>query len=459
MEPLAHPRRCACHAVPPRLLHTALTPAPPSRCRHRRGGGHALQGGAGPGGGLCFPSHDGRSFHSEQHQLCGEAPLVGRWRVAASWLLASSQACLGLPLAVHAGLGPPAGTAPARPEGPTSPFCMPPRVRTCAHAQMHQLRPYNQAVLDATQAAARGITIAVFLSIGIANYAVFGTKLQASLGGCAQCEPLCSGGAAGGTGEEWTALHQFRSPSPCACHAPPRPHQRHLKCANPRSSPAMCAARRAPQLLGARPAPPAAGPRRAGAGGRRQAALPGEWPAHAARLPVPLPGGPGGGGGVGRRWRYRAGRGFGARGGMLSRRVANRRWQPHCGRSRPPTLRRPCLPPSHPPTCPPAAQHVGSAAAPVAGAAHERPALVCGHQHRVAGRCAAAHEQGGKRSSQALPVWQRQFAARQPHQSEPACQPKIKRPSGNPPGGRLRGGGGAGSVHLEAAQAAGRYRG
>ncbi|PRW32504.1 sodium-coupled neutral amino acid transporter 7 [Chlorella sorokiniana] len=43
---------------------------------------------------------------------------------------------------------------------------------------MHQLRPYNQPVLDATQAAARAITIAVFLCIGIANYAVFGTKLQ-----------------------------------------------------------------------------------------------------------------------------------------------------------------------------------------------------------------------------------------------------------------------------------------
>ncbi|KAI7841461.1 hypothetical protein COHA_004856 [Chlorella ohadii] len=43
---------------------------------------------------------------------------------------------------------------------------------------MHQLRPFNQPVLDATQAAARAITIAVFLCIGVANYAVFGGKLQ-----------------------------------------------------------------------------------------------------------------------------------------------------------------------------------------------------------------------------------------------------------------------------------------
>lgn len=63
---------------------------------------------------------------------------------------------------------------------------------------MHQLRPYNQQVLDATQAAARAITIAVFLCIGIANYAVFGTKLQVrwfTLGGklcCCRCGCMCS---------------------------------------------------------------------------------------------------------------------------------------------------------------------------------------------------------------------------------------------------------------------------
>lgn len=41
-----------------------------------------------------------------------------------------------------------------------------------------QLRPYRQGLLDATQAAARGLTIAVFLAIGLSNYAVFGTDLQ-----------------------------------------------------------------------------------------------------------------------------------------------------------------------------------------------------------------------------------------------------------------------------------------
>jgi hypothetical protein len=43
---------------------------------------------------------------------------------------------------------------------------------------MGQLRPYSQRVLDATQAIARMLTLAVFLSIGISNYAVFGSKIQ-----------------------------------------------------------------------------------------------------------------------------------------------------------------------------------------------------------------------------------------------------------------------------------------
>jgi hypothetical protein len=43
---------------------------------------------------------------------------------------------------------------------------------------MGQLRPYSQRVLDVTQAAARMLTLAVFLSIGISNYAVFGSKIQ-----------------------------------------------------------------------------------------------------------------------------------------------------------------------------------------------------------------------------------------------------------------------------------------
>ena len=47
---------------------------------------------------------------------------------------------------------------------------------------MGQLRPYSQWVLDATQATARLLTIAVFLAIGFTNYAVFGSKIQVAGG-------------------------------------------------------------------------------------------------------------------------------------------------------------------------------------------------------------------------------------------------------------------------------------
>lgn len=62
---------------------------------------------------------------------------------------------------------------------------------------MHQLRPYRQTQLDATQAAARAITIAVFLTIGLSNYAVFGSKLRVLW-----VEATCTNGL-GGVVEWW----------------------------------------------------------------------------------------------------------------------------------------------------------------------------------------------------------------------------------------------------------------
>lgn len=47
---------------------------------------------------------------------------------------------------------------------------------------MHQLHPYSQSLLDAVQASARAITIAAFLTIGVANYAVFGGDLEVGRG-------------------------------------------------------------------------------------------------------------------------------------------------------------------------------------------------------------------------------------------------------------------------------------
>ncbi|KAL4421373.1 hypothetical protein ABPG75_010664 [Micractinium tetrahymenae] len=43
---------------------------------------------------------------------------------------------------------------------------------------MSELRPYRQGLLDVTQAAARALTIAVFLTIGFSNYLVFGPDLK-----------------------------------------------------------------------------------------------------------------------------------------------------------------------------------------------------------------------------------------------------------------------------------------
>lgn len=63
---------------------------------------------------------------------------------------------------------------------------------------MGELRPYRQGVLDFTQTAARVVTIAVFLTIGISNYVVFGPDLKpdvlvnysaASLGGLLAAKP------------------------------------------------------------------------------------------------------------------------------------------------------------------------------------------------------------------------------------------------------------------------------
>lgn len=46
---------------------------------------------------------------------------------------------------------------------------------------MHEVRPYHQGILDAAQAAARLLTIGVFLAIGISNNVVFGDELQVSI--------------------------------------------------------------------------------------------------------------------------------------------------------------------------------------------------------------------------------------------------------------------------------------
>ena len=44
--------------------------------------------------------------------------------------------------------------------------------------QMTELQPYSQSILDAAQAAARVLTLAVFLTIGASNNAVFGKELE-----------------------------------------------------------------------------------------------------------------------------------------------------------------------------------------------------------------------------------------------------------------------------------------
>ena len=72
------------HAYPGTALRTALQLQAESFCLPTasvlcRGGGGGLPGAPGPGGCLGAPSHDGRSIHSEQHQLRGE--LAAAWNI------------------------------------------------------------------------------------------------------------------------------------------------------------------------------------------------------------------------------------------------------------------------------------------------------------------------------------------------------------------------------------------
>lgn len=134
--------------------------------------------------------------------------------------------------------------------------------------QMHQLRPYRQGLLDAAQALARALTVAVFLAIGLSNYAIFGPDLQAS-GAGRRRRLLGSGG--------WLAVGRSAArPAPLPPSRLPLSSLSQL-CSLTARRPAQLQ-RRGPEARAGRA--PARG---AGALGRRQVCIPCErprWPAH-----------------------------------------------------------------------------------------------------------------------------------------------------------------------------------